>query len=267
MNTGPGFEPAARGSGAGTEAALEAAAALLRGARRGVIFTGAGASAESGHRTYRGAGGLWKQYDPVKVASIDNFIRDPAAYWAVARERWRSYVTARPNPGHYAIAAMEEAGHVAAVVTQNVDGLHAAAGSRRVIELHGNGTAVRCVDCGITEPRADVQARLDAEMPPRCRLCGGGHLKPDAVFFGEPLPAGVLDEAFELARACDLMLVVGTSLVVYPAAGIPLEAVRSGAPMVIVNDEPTPFDRMAEVLLRGRAGTLLPALLERAAGG
>lgn len=241
---------------------LRAAAALVRAARRGVAFTGAGASAESGHRTYRGEGGLWKEYDPVKVASIGNFVQDPASYWEVARVRWQSYVTARPNPGHTALAELEDAGHLAAVVTQNVDGLHRMAGSSRVIELHGNGTTVRCLDCGATEPRAGVQARLDAEMPPRCPRCGGRHLKPAAVFFGEPLPAAAVESAYELARACDLMLVVGSSLAVYPAAYVPRQARRAGAPLVIVNAEPTPLDGDADVVIHGRSGEVLPQILQ-----
>lgn len=247
-----------------SDAVPEAAAQILRNARHIVVFTGAGVSAESGHRTYRGEDGLWKEYDPVKVASIDHFVENPAAYWEVAKARWHSYVTARPNPGHLALAAMEEAGHVAAVVTQNVDGLHAAAGSRRVIELHGNGTTVRCLDCGATEPRGDVQQRLDVEMPPRCRTCGGSHVKPAAVFFGEPLPAAAIETAYELAQASDLMLVVGSSLVVYPAAYIPREAQRAGAPLVIVNAEPTPLDDAADVIIRGRSGEVLPLVVEAA---
>ena len=245
---------------------LEAAARFLARARRGVVFTGAGVSAESGHRTYRGENGLWKEYDPIKVASIDHFRRDPSQYWEVAKVRWQSYVTARPNPGHYAIAAMEEAGYVSAVVTQNVDGLHAAAGSRHVIELHGNGTSVACLDCGAIEPRADVQARLEVEMPPRCRLCGGTFLKPTAVFFGEPLPGPALEEAVELARQSDLMLVVGSSLAVFPAASVPRRAVRDGAPLVIVNEEATPLDSDAAAVLRGKSGEILPRLLELASG-
>lgn len=244
--------------------AVREAGRLVAAARRGVAFTGAGVSAESGHRTYRGEDGLWKEYDPVKVASIDHFIQDPGAYWEVAKVRWQSYITARPNPGHTALAAMEEAGHLAAVVTQNVDGLHVAAGSRRVIELHGNGTTVRCIDCGAAEPRADVQARLEDEMPPRCRRCGGSHLKPAAVFFGEPLPPDAIEQAYELSRACDLMLVVGSSLVVFPAAYIPRQAAGSGAPLVIVNVEPTPLDGQAEVVIHGRSGEVLPLILEAA---
>jgi NAD-dependent deacetylase len=195
---------------------------------------------------------------------------DPGAYWTIARKRGAAALSARPNPGHYALAAMEEAGHVAALVTQNTDGLHRDAGSSRVIELHGTGRVVQCLDCGAREPRSDVQDRLDSEMPPRCLLCRGGFLKPMAVLFGEPMPLDAVSEALASARDADLMLVVGTSLVVYPAAEVPLSAVEAGAPMVIVNAEPTPFDALAEVVIRGRSGEVLPRLLELAeplAGG
>lgn len=242
---------------------MERAAELLSRATRGVALTGAGISAESGIPTFRGEGGLWRKYDPVKVASIDYFLADPSAYWSVARERGRATLAARPNAGHGALAALEAAGRLVAVVTQNTDGLHGDAGSSRVIELHGSGRTVTCLECGRKEPRAGVQARLGSEMPPRCRHCGAGVLKPDVVMFGEPLPQKELQLAFELAQAADLMLVVGTSLVVYPAAEVPLAAVRSGAALVVVNAEPTPFDEMAEAVIHGRAGEVLPKLVER----
>jgi NAD-dependent deacetylase len=241
-----------------------AAAELLARSRRGIVFTGAGVSTESGIRDFRGPNGLWKQYDPYKTADIRYFMEDPARYWTIALERWRTYKEAHPNPGHYAIAAMEEAGHVGAVVTQNTDGLHAAAGSRTVIELHGNGREVVCLDCGGREPRGAVQARLETEMPPRCRLCGGTFIKPAVVFFGEALPQAALVEAYARAAAADLVLVVGSSLQVYPAADIPLEAMRAGAPMIIVNEEPTPFDELAQVVIRAKSGAVLPDLLEQA---
>lgn len=239
---------------------IERAAELLRRSRRAVAFTGAGVSAESGIRTFRGEGGLWRQYDPEKVSSIAYFREDPSAYWTVSRERWQTYRQARPNPGHYALAELEAAGHLAGVVTQNTDGLHADAGTRNLVQLHGNGREVVCLDCGNREPRAEVQARLEAQMPPRCLLCGGSHMKPDVVLFGEPMPLREVTLAFELAAACDLMLVAGSSLVVYPAADVPLAAVQSGAPLVIVNAEPTPFDGLAEVVIRGRSGEVLPEL-------
>jgi NAD-dependent deacetylase len=243
---------------------IESAARLLAGSRRGLVFTGAGVSTESGIRDFRGPNGLWKQYDPYKTADIRHFMEDPARYWTIARERWTTYKQAHPNAGHYALAAMEEAGHVGAVVTQNTDGLHAAAGSRRVIELHGNGREVVCLDCGGREPRADVQARLETEMPPRCRLCAGTFIKPAVVFFGEALPQRALLEAYGRAGEADLVLVVGSSLQVYPAADIPLAGKRAGAPLVIVNEEPTPFDELADVVIRGKSGEVLPSLLEKA---
>src|SRR5579884_202852 len=225
-----------------------------------MAFTGAGISAESGISTFRGPNGLWRRYDPYQVSSIEAFLRDPSRYWRVSAERWEAYVAARPNPGHLALAALEAAGHLQAVVTQNTDGLHGDAGTRRLVELHGNGRRVRCLDCGATEERAAVQARLWHELPPRCGTCGGTHLKPEVVLFGEPLPARALMEAFELARGCDLMLVVGSSLQVYPAADVPSTAVERGVPLIVVNDEPTPLDVAAAVVLRGRAGELLPRL-------
>jgi NAD-dependent deacetylase len=239
---------------------VQRAAEMLSGARSAVALTGAGVSAESGIPTFRGVGGLWSQYDPVKVASIDNFLTDPSAYWKVSRERGPAVLTARPNPGHLALAAMERAGHLAAVVTQNTDGLHQDAGSKRVIELHGSGRVVHCLDCGARERRVDVQARLDIEMPPRCKTCGGVFLKPTVVLFGEAMPIPAVEEAFALARAADVMLVVGSSLVVYPAAQIPLAAVESGADLVMVNAEPTPLDRFAKVIIRGRSGEVLPEI-------
>ena len=237
------------------------AADLLSAARSGLALTGAGVSAESGIATFRGEGGVWTRYDPVKVASIDRFMEDPTAYWSVAKERGSIALGARPNPGHYALAALEDAGMLTAIVTQNTDGLHQAAGSRHVIEVHGSGRTVECLTCGAREPRADVQARLDVELPPRCKVCGGSRLKPTVVLFGEPLPAAAVREAFELARNADVMLVVGSSLVVHPAADIPLAALRSGARLIVVNAEPTPIDSMAEVVIHGRSGEVLPEVL------
>lgn len=236
------------------------AAALLAGARRGLAMTGAGVSAESGIPTFRGERGLWTKYDPVKVASIDYFRADPAAYWSASRERGRVALAARPNPGHLALAGLEADGHLAAIVTQNTDGLHQDAGSRRVIELHGSGRAVECLDCGNREPRSEVQGRLEVEMPPRCRACDGIFLKPTVVLFGEPMPQAAVREAFALAADADVMLVVGTSLVVYPAADIPRVAAGAGARMIVVNAEPTPFDDLAEVVIHGRSGEVLPEI-------
>jgi NAD-dependent deacetylase len=239
---------------------LERAANLVAAASRGIAFTGAGISQESGIQTYRGKGGLWNTTSP-NTSSIEFFVNDPGAYWQVARERGERLLAARPNPAHQALVELERQGNLRAVVTQNVDGLHLLAGTKDVIELHGNGREVVCLDCGNREPRSHVQARLEEELPPRCLRCGGIHMKPAAVFFGEAMPAQATSRAFQLAEECDLMLVIGSSLVVYPAAQVPLLASDAGAPLVILNAESTPFDELATVILRGRAGDLLPELV------
>lgn len=244
---------------------LARAAELISGARRGLAFTGAGVSTESGIPDFRGPQGVWKTSDP-KTSSIEFFMADPAGYWAISKDRYPKYQLAQPNPGHRALARLEEAGHLAGLVTQNTDGLHLDAGSRRVIEVHGSGRSVRCLDCGGLEPRSQVQARLEVQMPPRCELCGGGFLKPNVILFGEAMPAQAMADAYSLAQAADVVLVAGSSLAVYPAAEIPLTAIRGGAPLVIVNAEPTPFDPLADVVIRGRTGEVLSRLAELADG-
>ena len=243
---------------------IEGAARLLAAATRGVALTGAGISAESGIPTYRGEGGLWTKYDPVKIASIENFLADPSAYWSVARDRGPEVLAAEPNPGHYALAGLVKAQRLVAVVTQNTDGLHQDAGTDAVIELHGSGRMVECLDCGTREPRRDVQHRLEFQLPPRCRICGGGFLKPTVVMFGEPMPLSAIAEARLLAENSDVMLVIGSSLVVFPAADLPVLAMRAGARLIIVNAEPTPLDALADVVIRGRSGEVLPELAYRA---
>ena len=240
---------------------IDRAADLLGSARHGLAITGAGVSAESGIPTFRGVGGLWTMYDPVKVSSIESFLADPTSYWQVSKERGRIALAAKPNPGHVALAELEARGALKAIVTQNTDGLHQDAGSRRVIELHGSGRTVACMECGRREPRAEVQERLDAEMPPRCRSCGSTLLKPTVVLFGEPMPAAAVQEAYDLAERTDVVLIVGSSLVVYPAADVPLAALRAGARMIVVNAEPTPFDRFANVVIHGRSGEVLPEIV------
>ena len=242
------------------------ASELIRNARSCAALTGAGISAESGIPTFRGEGGLWRQYDPVKVASIEYFMADPSAYWKVSKSRGSLALAARPNGGHRALAALEAAGRLVAVATQNTDGLHQDAGSRNVIELHGSGRIVECLDCGNRESRSDVQARLEVEMPPRCPRCGGLFLKPTVVLFGEPLPQPAIQRAVGMARDADVMLVVGSSLVVYPAADLPLVALRSGAKLIILNAEPTPFDERATVVLRGKSGEILPEIVDLIGG-
>jgi len=246
-----------------TDAALAEAAALLRRARAGIAFTGAGVSVESGIPHFRGAGGLWTKFDPYKVAHIDTFRKDPAQYWTYSLNHRRT--DAAPNPAHRALVELERQGHLRAVVTQNTDGLHQQAGSGRVIELHGSSHEVVCLDCEARLPRDQADRMNREHCPPSCPACGGRFLKPTVVLFGEALPVGPLRDAQALAMAADVVLVVGSSLQVYPAAGIPRLAREHGADLCIVNAEATPFDHLAAVVLHGKAGEILPQVVRRVA--
>ena len=243
---------------------LMMAAALLERTRVGVAFTGAGISVESGIPHFRGEGGLWSKFDPYKVAHIDTFRKNPAEYWTYSLNHRRT--DAEPNPAHRALAELEARGHLRAVVTQNTDGLHQKAGSGRVIELHGSSHAVICLDCRARFPRADIDALNRECCPPNCPACGGRFLKPTVVLFGEALPEAELRSAQFLAMAADVVLVVGSSLQVYPAAGIPRLARAHGADLIIVNAEPTPFDEVAAVVIHGKAGEVLPEIVSRIDG-
>ncbi len=243
---------------------LDAARALLAGVRRLAVLTGAGMSAESGVPTFRDAQtGLWSRFDPVQLASPEGFRADPALVWRWYAWRRELVRQARPNAGHLALAQAQRRLERLCVVTQNVDGLHQRAGSAEVIELHGNIVRTRCLDeCGA---RFDLPDRLPAGEPPRCPACGSW-LRPDVVWFGEALDAPTLLAA---ERACcaetEALLVVGTSGAVYPAAGLPRAARRAGRPVVLVNPDPSGIDDDADVLVRGTAGAVLPALLAAAA--
>jgi NAD-dependent deacetylase len=244
---------------------LDRAAAILARARRAVAFTGAGMSTESGLPDFRSPGGLWAEVDPQEVATLSAFRRHPARFYDFYRRRLALLAQARPHAGHRALARLEEAGRLVAVITQNVDGLHQAAGSRRVIELHGNLREAVCPDCRWVGPIDVVTAALDRGALPACPRCGTV-VKPHVVLFEELLPEQAYREAEEVCGQADAMLVVGTSLQVTPAAWLPEVAVRRGAPLIIVNDEPTPLDLRAHVVLRGRAAALLPALADRVLG-
>jgi NAD-dependent deacetylase len=245
------------------DTSLEQAAALLRPARSAIAFTGAGISVESGIPHFRGEGGLWTRFDPYKVAHIDTFRKDPAQYWTYSLEHRRP--DAQPNPAHRALVDLERRGHVRAIVTQNTDGLHQKAGSSQVIELHGSSHGVVCLDCETRFPRAEIDQLNREHCPPSCPSCGGEFLKPTVVLFGEALPEAALREAQTLAMAADVVLIVGSSLQVYPAAGIPRLARQHGAQLCIINAEPTPYDDVAAVVINGKAGEVLPEVVRRIA--
>jgi len=246
-------------------ATLDEVSGWLRGARRIVVFTGAGVSAESGIPTFRDAlTGLWARFDPEQLATEAGFRADPPLVWRWYAERRAAIAKARPNAAHRAIAACESGDARVTVVTQNIDGLHARAGSTNVLELHGNILRVKCLEgCGdpdSIEPHHDWHA--DERVPPACPRCGAP-LRPDVVWFGELLPQQVFERAERAALGADLMLVVGTSALVHPAAGLPIAARDAGARVVVVNPAPTPIDAWAARVLRGPAGEVLPALLQR----
>jgi len=240
--------------------AIAAARQRLAGARRIAVLTGAGISAESGIPTFREAQtGLWARYDPMQLATEEGFRADPSLVWRWYAWRRNLVGQALPNAGHRALAAAEGRFERLRVITQNVDGLHVRAGSSNVIELHGSITRTICLErCGFAE---DSPARLPAGDPPRCPRCGAW-LRPAVVWFGEMLDPAALQDAVAESEHCDVMLVVGTSGLVYPAAGLPAGARRAGAAVITVNPEPTDLDELAAVCVRGRAAEALPRLLE-----
>jgi len=247
------------------DARLEAARDLLRAARSCVVLTGAGMSAESGVPTFRDAlTGEWSRFDPMQLASREGFEADPPFVWRWYRGRRERVVRVQPNAGHDALVGLESRFNPFVIVTQNVDGLHSRAGSTRVLELHGNILHTKCLaECGV---RIDGLEGLPAGEPPACPACGRW-LRPDVVWFGEMLDPAVLAEAERLAGRCDVMLVVGTSGVVYPAAGLPYLAKRQGARVILVNPNPSDLDDCADICLAGTAANTLPRLLAGASRG
>ncbi len=229
-----------------------------------VVFTGAGISTESGIPDFRSPGGFWTKFDPEDF-TIDKYMASPET----RRKQWRFLLSgdlfkdARPNAAHEAIADLERLGRLNCVITQNIDNLHQKAGNdpAKVFELHGNMRWIRCLDCGGRYPlREIIQRNGESEEVPVCGRCAG-ILKPDVIFFGEALPEETLQEATRRASRCDLLIVVGSSLVVYPAAYMPLYAKQAGAGLVIVNLNPTPADKIADVVIHASAGEAMGLIL------
>jgi NAD-dependent deacetylase len=240
----------------GTAAEL---ASLIRARGPAVVLTGAGMSTESGIPDFRSASGIWADVDPFEVASIDAFRRDPLRVWRWYGPRIAGLLAAEPNAGHVALAALERAGHVRAVVTQNIDLLHARAGSRDVVEVHGSISRCSCLACGGEEALAGILAQLETREAPLCSTCAE-IVKPGVVMFGELLPADAMERAERLARETGLLLVVGSSLQVWPVAGLPGDTVAAGGALAILNLEETPYDASAELVVRGPSGSALDAV-------
>jgi NAD-dependent deacetylase len=246
---------------------IDTVAEMVLASKRLVVFTGAGVSTESGVSDFRSPGGIWDRFDPDEL-NYQTFMASEAGrerYWQFQHELWPEMAKAQPNPGHHAIAEFYHLGKLDCVITQNIDSLHQRAGvpEERVIELHGTMKWVDCLECGQRYPREEIQARLDAgTRVPRCDSCGG-IMKPATISFGQPMPERETQQAMAASAACDLLLSAGSSLVVYPAAQMPLIARQSGARLVIINLTPTPHDGQADIVINQKTGTVLSAIAER----
>jgi NAD-dependent deacetylase len=252
---------AGSGMPASEATAAERLAELLRESRRTVALTGAGISVPSGIPDFRSPGtGLWEKVDPMEVAHIEVFHRDPKRFWTYYRPRFGMLGEKLPNRAHEVLAELEQMGRLEAVITQNIDRLHKRAGSTRVIEVHGTIETSSCVTCSASYPLDQVEELFDFEGVARCDQCGGA-VKPDVVLFGEMLPEAAMKEAYGLASSADLMLCIGSSLEVYPVAGLPAITVGNGGRLAIVTKGPTPYDGDAEVRMDGDVVDALEALL------
>ncbi len=235
-----------------------AAKDILR-SKKTIAFTGAGISVESGIPDFRGSGGLWERYDPEEYAHIHAFHANPDRVWGMLKEMFTLVMGAKPNPAHTGLAELERMGLLSSVVTQNVDGLHQAAGSKNVIEFHGSHRTLSCLKCST---KIEGSSLTLEDLPARCPRCLS-LLKPDVVFFGEPIPWEAQTLSFKECRSCTAVLVVGTSAVVYPAASIPITAKENGATVIEINKEPTPLtDDISDYLICGSAGQIIPAIID-----
>jgi NAD-dependent deacetylase len=243
------------------DSSIENARRLISKAHRISALTGAGISVDSGIPDFRSEGGLWKRYDPLEFATLDSFKRDPTKFWTMGRELAETIIKAEPNSAHLALAKLEKEGRLNGIITLNIDNLHQLAGNKRVIELHGNYLRAYCTECKTEYFGKSVHQRVArGEIPPKCDKCGGV-LKSEAILFGEPLPEGPMENAIALCRDTDLMLVIGTSLTVYPAAFLPQLAKNSGSSVIIISLEGVNKDNVADIVLRGRATEIIPLII------
>ena len=235
---------------------IKAAEEIIK-ANKIVALTGAGISAESGIPTFRDKGGIWEKYDPNEYGDIEAFKKNPGKVWKMLKE-FINTMEAKPNPGHLGLAKLERMGYLSCIITQNADNLHQEAGNTYVLEFHGNMKWLVCMSCNKRYKASEVSLK---KLPPLCNC--GGVLKPDAVFFGEPIPPLLLQKAQQESQICDVMLVIGTSGVVYPAAGLPIIARQSGGKVIEINPERTPLtDSVTDYFIQGTAGEIVPLLVQ-----
>ena len=238
---------------------IQRAAKDILHSKKTIAFTGAGISVESGIPDFRGAQGLWQKYDPEEYAHIDAFHSNPEKVWMMIKEMFSVTMTAKPNPAHIGLAELEKMGLLSSVITQNVDGLHQAAGNTNVIEFHGSHRTFSCLTCST---KTEASSFTLEDLPARCPRCSS-LLKPDVVFFGEAIPWDAQIMSFKESNSCSAVLVIGTSAVVYPAASIPITAKEKGAIVIEINMEPTPLThQISDYLICGSAGKIVPAIVE-----
>ena len=238
---------------------IEQAAQDIVNSKKSIAFTGSGISEESGIPTFRGGQGLWEKYDPMEYAHIQSFIKNPEKVWEMLAEMAEIISKAKPNPAHIALAELENMGLLEAVITQNVDGLHQMAGNKHVVEFHGSNQWLVCIKCGF---RTEIKNYSPNDFPPKCERCLS-ILKPDVVFFGEAISYNAQVKSMYLAKVSDLVLVIGTSAVVYPAAQIPITAKEYGAKIIEINKEKTSLsDGIASYSIEGPAGEVMPHIVE-----
>jgi NAD-dependent deacetylase len=238
---------------------IQRAAEDILQSKKTIAFTGAGISMESGIPDFRGTQGLWQKYDPEEYAHIHAFYSNPDRVWLMLKEMFSLIMTAKPNPAHIGLAELERMGLLSFIVTQNVDGLHQAAGSQNVIEFHGTHRTLSCLKCSTKTEGSSLTLE---DLPPRCSRCSS-LLKPDVVFFGEPIPWEAQVMSFKESKSCSAVLVIGTSAVVYPAATIPITAKERGAVVIEINMEPTPLtEQISDYLILGSAGEIISAIVE-----
>ena len=246
---------------------IDSAVDMILQAKKLVVFTGAGMSTESGISDFRSPGGIWSRFDPNEF-TFQKFLSSEESrekYWEFSTSSWSEMSAAQPNPGHHAIAELHNMGKLDCVITQNIDGLHQKSGipEEKVIELHGTAWWVNCLECGQKYPREQIQARLGSGIKvPRCDSCGG-IMKPATISFGQAMPVRETREAETRAAACDLFMVAGSSLVVYPAAQMPLIAKDSGARLIIINLAPTPHDSYADIVIHDKTSPALSQIVEQ----
>jgi NAD-dependent deacetylase len=241
---------------------IQRARTLLGNSVNIVAFSGAGISTESGLADFRSPGGLWDRYRIVTFQEFLSSHENRVEYWSMRRELIPDLLSARPNPAHHALAGLEDQGKLQSIITQNIDGLHQAAGSQKVIELHGTNVTASCLSCGKQWAIEAIQERLDAgELDPLCDECNG-FIKPDTVSFGQPMPADAMDRAYQACENCDLFLMIGSSLEVQPANQFPLVAHQGGASLIFINRTNTPYDHLAAVRFSENAGKVMRAITE-----